>query len=133
MAPTQHGGGQVSSKRQLALSWREDEIISVFEQTPEIKANGYAVTGFDFPPKDPVAYVKFRYPPERMAEVKNHDYVFRALKARPSDERHSYPQDLPHVRKWREILSCYGIHTRKDTCTITGAAGLGIPEGDNHR
>ncbi|KAJ0107084.1 hypothetical protein J7T55_006964 [Diaporthe amygdali] len=82
MAPTQHGGGQVSSKRQLALSWREDEIISVFEQTPEIKANGYAVTGFDFPPKDPVADVKFRYPPERMAEVKKHDYEQQGWESR---------------------------------------------------
>lgn len=86
MALTQDRGGQASSKRQLASSYCEDEIISVFKQTPEIKPNDCAVTGFVFPPKHPVAYVKFGYPPERMAEGKNHDYTFRALKAMPPDQ-----------------------------------------------
>lgn len=86
MASTQDGGGRAPSKRQLALSWREDEIISVFKQIPEIKPNGCAVTGFVFPPKQPVAYIKFGYPPERMAEVRNHDYAFKALKAMLPDQ-----------------------------------------------
>lgn len=86
MALTQNGGGQALSKRQLALSWREDEIISVFKQIPEFRPNGCAVTGFVFPPRYPVAYVKFGYPLERMAEVKNYDYAYRALKAMLPDQ-----------------------------------------------
>lgn len=83
MATTQDGDGQASSKRQIALSWNEDEIISVYKQTPQVKPNNCAVTGFVFPPEHPVAYVKSGYLPESMQEVKNHEYAFKALKAMP--------------------------------------------------
>ncbi|KAL2278619.1 hypothetical protein FJTKL_14338 [Diaporthe vaccinii] len=87
MDPTQNAGEQASSKRQLVSSWREDEILSVFKQTPKCKANGNSVTGFVFPVKHPIVYVKFCFPPARgMAEVKNHDYAFRALKAMPPNQ-----------------------------------------------
>lgn len=87
MASTQKEGEQASSKRQLVLSWHEDEIISVFRQTPEFKPNGNSVTGFVFPTKHPIAYVKFCYPKARgIAEVKNHNYAFRALEAMPPDQ-----------------------------------------------
>lgn len=72
-----------AAKRQLALSWREDEIISVYHLTPIMKPNGNSVTGFLFPPKQPVAYVKFGCPSERMAEARNHEFAFAALKAMP--------------------------------------------------
>lgn len=55
MASTQNGGKQASSKRHLALSWREDDIVSVFNQAPKFKPNGFAVTGFVYPPEYPVA------------------------------------------------------------------------------
>jgi hypothetical protein len=80
MASTQDGGGQPSPKRQLALSWSEQHIISIFKQTPKSKPNGNSVTGFVFPPKHPVAYVKFGLTTDRMAEVCNHEYAFKALR-----------------------------------------------------
>lgn len=86
MAPAHDGGGQPSPKRQLALSWSEEDIISVFKQTPEFKPNGCAVTGFVFPPKNPVAYVKFGLPSDRKAEVRNHEYVFKALRDMPPNQ-----------------------------------------------
>lgn len=87
MAPTQNAGEEASSKRQLVSSWREDEILSVFKQTPECKPNGNSVTGFAFPVEHPIVYVKFCYPPARgMAEAKNYDYAFRALKAMPPNQ-----------------------------------------------
>lgn len=87
MDPTQNAGEQASSKRQLVSSWHEDEILSVFKQTPKCKPNGNSVTGFIFPVKHPIVYVKFCFPPARgMAEVKNHDYAFRALKAMPPNQ-----------------------------------------------
>lgn len=75
--------GQTVARRQLALSWHEDEIISVFNQTPQLKPDGHAVTGFLFPPREPIAYVKFVFPSERMAEVKNQEYAFESLRAMP--------------------------------------------------
>lgn len=86
MASKQIGDGQALTKRQLALSWREDEIISVYQQTPRMKPNGCAVTGFIFPPNQPVAYVKFGLPSQRTAELKNHEYAFAALRALPSHQ-----------------------------------------------
>lgn len=86
MAPTQDAGGQPSSKRQLALSWSEEDIISVFKQTPEFKPNGCAVTGFVFPPKQPVAHVKFGLIPDLMAELRNHEYAFKALRDMPPNQ-----------------------------------------------
>lgn len=83
MAPRQNGDGQASVKRQLALSWCEDDIISVYQQAAGMKPNGCAVTGFHFPPDQPVAYVKFGLKSRRMTEVKNHEYAFAALKAMP--------------------------------------------------
>ncbi|ROV92461.1 hypothetical protein VSDG_06670 [Cytospora chrysosperma] len=87
MATTQNEGNQAPSRRQLALSWPEDEIISVYKQTPVFKPNGNSVTGFVFPPapEEPVAHVKFSYLPEAMAEVKNQVYAYNALKAMPPD------------------------------------------------
>lgn len=87
MASTQDGDGQASSKRQLALSWSEEEIISVYKQTPWAKPNGNSVTGFIFPPIQPVAYVKFGDPWQRMAELKNHEHAFAALKAMPPHQK----------------------------------------------
>ncbi|CAN8096458.1 unnamed protein product [Discula destructiva] len=86
MHPTQNEGGQAISKRQLALSWCEDELISVFKQTPRSKPNGFDVTGFVFPLTQPVAYVKFGFASERMAETRNQTYAFGALKAMPLDQ-----------------------------------------------
>lgn len=83
MTSAQNGDGQPSFKRQLALSWCEDEIISVHQQIPRMKSNGCAVTGFIFPPDQPVAYVKFGLKSRRMIELQNHKYAFAALKAMP--------------------------------------------------
>lgn len=79
-------GEQALAKRQLALSWHEDEILSIFNHTPQLKPDGYAVTGFLFPPDQPIAYIKFVFPPERMAEVKNQEYAFKSLQAMPPQE-----------------------------------------------
>lgn len=84
--PPQNGGGQASSKRQLALSWRDEDIISVYKQTPALKPDGFAVTGFGFPPQQPVAHVKFGLPAILEPELKNHQYVFRALRDMPPDQ-----------------------------------------------
>lgn len=86
MPPTQNGGEQASSNRQLALSWRDEDIISVFRQTPWLKPNGHAVTGFGFPPQEPVAHVKFGLPAILKPELDNHEYVFRALRDMPPDK-----------------------------------------------
>lgn len=83
MASMQGKGEQAVARRQLALSWHEDDIISVFNQTPQLKPDGHAVTGFLYPPNQPIAYVKFVFPLERMAEVKNQEYAFKALQAMP--------------------------------------------------
>lgn len=86
MDPTQSGGLQSPSKREIALSWSEEDIISVFKQTPKVKANEWAVTGFLYPPQQPVAYVKFGWPSDRRAELRNHEYAFKALMDMPTDQ-----------------------------------------------
>lgn len=86
MSPTQNGGGQALSKRQIALSWRVEDIISVYRQTPALKPNGHAMTGFGFPPQQPVAYVKFGLPDMLKSELQNHQYIFRALRDMPPDQ-----------------------------------------------
>ncbi|POS75959.1 hypothetical protein DHEL01_v205642 [Diaporthe helianthi] len=86
MAPEQDRGGQPSTKRQLAMSWNKDDLISTFKQTPQLKPDGFAVTGFVFPPVHPVAYVKFGLLSERRAELRNHEYAFKALKAMPQNQ-----------------------------------------------
>lgn len=86
MDPTQSGGLQSPSKQEIALSWSEEDIISVFNQTPRVKANGWGVTGFLYPPQQPVAYVKFGWPSERRAELRNHEYAFKALMGMPTDQ-----------------------------------------------
>lgn len=83
MTSTKNGDLEASFKRQRALSWGEDEIMSVYQQTPRVKPNGCAVTGFSFPPDQPVAYVKFGLKSRRITELKNHEYAFAALKAMP--------------------------------------------------
>lgn len=83
MPPTQSGGGQAPSKRQIASSWPVEDIISVFRATPAYKPNGHAVTGFGFPTQQPVAYVKFGLPSMLKPELQNHQYVFGALRDMP--------------------------------------------------
>ncbi|KAL1862581.1 hypothetical protein Daus18300_008541 [Diaporthe australafricana] len=79
-------GEQGPSKRQLALSWHDEDIISVFRQTPALKPNGNSVTGFGFPREQPVAHVKFGLPHILQPELRNHEYVFRALRDMPQDQ-----------------------------------------------
>lgn len=86
MPPTPNGGGQALSKRQIALSWGEEDIVSVYKQTPRLKPNGHAVTGFGFPPQQPVAHIKFGLPDVLQPELQNHQYVFRALRDMPPDQ-----------------------------------------------
>jgi len=86
MAPTQDGSGHPSPKRQLALSWSEEDIISVFKQTRRFKPNGCDVTGSVFPTEQPVAYVKIGLIPDLMAEVRNHKYAFKALRDMPPNQ-----------------------------------------------
>ncbi|KAK7735410.1 hypothetical protein SLS63_003880 [Diaporthe eres] len=87
MPAAQNGGGQAPSKRQLALSWREEDIISVYKQTPALKPDGFAVTGFGFPSQQqPDAHVKFGLPAILKPELQNHEYVFRALRDMPPDK-----------------------------------------------
>lgn len=84
MTTTRNGDRQVISNRQLALSWREDEIISASQRIPRIRWNGKSVKGFLFPPEQPIAYVKFGRPSkQRMAKTRNHEYAFIALKSMP--------------------------------------------------
>lgn len=64
----------------------KNDIISVFEQKPRYKPNGNPVTGFRYPKQDHVAWVKFGPLEEIAAEVKNHEYAFRALKEMPADQ-----------------------------------------------
>ncbi|KAI7777501.1 hypothetical protein LA080_003450 [Diaporthe eres] len=87
MDPKKDGGAQPLSKRQLALSWSKDDLISTFKQTPEFKPNGCDVTGFVFPPtKYPIAYVKFSLASERRAELHNQEYAFKALREMPLNQ-----------------------------------------------
>lgn len=87
MDPKKDGGAQPLSKRQLALSWSKDDLISTFKQTPEFKPNGCDVTGFVFPPtKYPIAYVKFGLASERRAELRNQEYAFKALREMPPNQ-----------------------------------------------
>lgn len=74
-------------KQQLVSSWREDEILLAFKQAPKFTLTSSDLTGFVFPAKHPIVYIKFCYPPARgMAEAKNYDYAFRALKAMPPNQ-----------------------------------------------
>ncbi|KAG8158631.1 hypothetical protein KVR01_011753 [Diaporthe batatas] len=86
MAAENDRGGQPLSKRQLALSLSKEDLISTFEQTPQFKPDGCAVTGFVFPPSHPIAYVKFGLASELRAELRNQEYVFEALKAMPPNQ-----------------------------------------------
>ncbi|KAH8748676.1 hypothetical protein F5883DRAFT_238911 [Diaporthe sp. PMI_573] len=78
--------GQAPSKRQLALSWRDEDIISAWTQTPQLKPDGSAVTGFGFPPQQPIAHVKVGLPHILQPELRNHEYVFKALRDMPPDQ-----------------------------------------------
>lgn len=86
MASMQGKGEQALAKRQLALSWHQDDILSAYNHTPQLKPDGYAVTGFLSPPTQPITYIKFVSPLERMAEVKNQEYAFKFIQAMPPDE-----------------------------------------------
>lgn len=86
MTSTQEEGEQSSPQRQLALSWSEEDILSVFEQTPALKPNGFTLTGFPFPTQQPAAWVKFGLPSILKPEVQNHECAFTALRGMPADQ-----------------------------------------------
>lgn len=87
MHPEKDRERQSLSKRQLALSWSQDDLISTFKQTPDVKPNLCAVTGFVYPsPSNPIAYVKFGFTEERRAEARNQEYAFNALKKMPPNQ-----------------------------------------------
>lgn len=78
---------KTASKWQLALSWRDEDIISVFRQTPALKPDGNALTGFSFPSQQqPDAHVKFGVPYILKPELRNHEYVYGALRDMPADQ-----------------------------------------------
>lgn len=79
-------GEQGPFKRQLALSWRDEDIIFVFRQTPALKPNGSAVTGFGFPRQQPLAHIKFGLPHILQPQLRNHEYVFKALRDMSPDQ-----------------------------------------------
>ncbi|KAG8170135.1 hypothetical protein KVR01_000880 [Diaporthe batatas] len=80
--------GQASSKREIALSWREEDIIAAWEQTPRVRPSGYGVTGFAFPPQleQPIAYVKVGSQAALQPELRNQEYVWKALNDMPPDQ-----------------------------------------------
>lgn len=63
-----------------------NDIISVFKQEPTFKPNGNSVTGFRYPKRNSVAYVKFGPLKQIAAEIRNHEYAFGALKKMPPDQ-----------------------------------------------
>lgn len=107
MPTTQNGGGQASSKRELALRWRDEDIVSAFKQTPAVKPDGNAVTGFFYPPQQPAAYVKFGMPSVLKAERRNHEYVFKALRDMPSDQTRGIR--VPEIYRTIEIPDYFFI------------------------
>lgn len=78
---------QALSKRQLALSWRDEDIISAWTQKPQLKPDGSAVTGFAFPPHQPIAYIKAGLPDIFQPELRNHKYVLEALRNISEDQK----------------------------------------------
>ncbi|ROW04750.1 hypothetical protein VMCG_04838 [Cytospora schulzeri] len=115
MASMQDGDGQTSCKRQLALRWREDEIMSVFKQTPQFKPNGFAVTGFVSPPEHPVAYVKFGFPSERMAEASDGILIPEIYRTFESGQRFFIVMDYIHGRTLVPLQEQQDWETRKGT------------------
>ncbi|KAK2596516.1 hypothetical protein N8I77_013403 [Diaporthe amygdali] len=63
-----------------------NDIISVFKQEPTFKPNGNSVTGFRYPKRNSVAYVKFGPLKQIATEVQNHEYAFGALKKMPPNQ-----------------------------------------------
>lgn len=78
--------GQVPCERRLALSWCDETITAAWTQTPRLKPDGSAVTGFGFPPQQPIAHVKVGLPDILQPELRNHEYVLEALRNMPPDE-----------------------------------------------
>lgn len=78
---------QALSKRQLALSWPDEDINSAWMQTPQLNPDGSAVTGFAFPPHQPIAYIKAGLLCILQPELRNHEYVLKALRNMPQDKK----------------------------------------------
>lgn len=57
-----------------------NDIISVFKQEPTLKPNGNSVTGFRYPKRNSITYVKFGPLKQIAAKVQNHEYALKAFK-----------------------------------------------------
>ncbi|KAJ0107555.1 hypothetical protein J7T55_007745 [Diaporthe amygdali] len=84
MAATQHEGtlARIKHGDKNVIN----DIISVFKQEPTFKPNGNSVTGFRYPKRNSVAYVKFGPLKQIATEVQNHEYAFGAFKKMPPNQ-----------------------------------------------
>ncbi|KAL1855905.1 hypothetical protein Daus18300_010884 [Diaporthe australafricana] len=99
MPTLQDSSAESNSKRQLAMSWPYEDIISAYRRQPAIKPNGFSVTDFVYPAQESVAYIKFGRA-ERNAEIRNQESAFQALSSMPSEQTKGVR--IPEVSRFLE-------------------------------
>lgn len=95
-----------SIQRRAALAWSEEEIESTWRRTPIFNSDTSTVSGFPYPADAPTAYIKFGHPIEwRLAEFRNHTFVYDALQRLPREERQGiYVPEVYRTMRIKHLL-----------------------------